>query len=762
MAWVVDHVTRWEQHRDQEFKARWDEYYRLWRGIWSPEDRTRESERSRLIAPALSQAVEMAVSEQEEATFGRGRWIDAADDLADPEKSDIAPMITQLIEDFELAGVPSAVSEAYLNGALYGTGIGKVVLETEISHVPSSYTTPGLGVTAQADPKEQIVVRLHAVDPREFVIDPAAKSIEGGLGCAHTPMVPLHSVRAKQKSGVYKGEPIGPTSPAANYAREDEPSVDTATGVVRIIEYHGLVPKSYLFEETPDATDKDPDMVEAIVTIGNDSVLLRAVENPFLMQDRSFVAFPHDKVPNRFWGRGICEKGYNPQKQLDAELRARVDALSFSVHPMMGVDASRLPRGTKFEVKPGRSILTTGDPREILHPIQFPSPDTQTYRQTAEMERMVQMGTGSMDSASPVGVSPRNATASGMSMMTAGALKRSKRTMQNIERYFLRPMVEKALWRYMQFAPERYPVKDYRFVVRSTLGIMAREVEQQQMTNLLQTTPPDSPAYWLIIKAIFENSSVGIRDELIGLMDQMLQQAMEPKEPEPDPNAAVLAARVQLETQIHQDKMMVEVERLKLEARKLENQEQLLLIQHLQAKAEFQEAEAERMRTFSESMLNEAKAKATEVDSALEVRRLEVETALKLSEQRYTRIRDTLAGFDKIFDQVTSAREGVFDTRAALSAQQREASEENRRAISDLSRQIAALALRKPPQDVDLSPVVSRLDALEGSLKSTPPAPEPKRAKTRIERDEQGKVVTVNGQPVERDDNGLIIGLDGE
>ena len=117
------------------------------------------------------------------------------------------------------------------------------------------------------------------------------------------------------------------------------------------------------------------------------------------MGDRPFVAFQLDRVPNKFWGRGVAEKGYNPQKALDAELRARIDALALTTHPMMGVDATRLPRGVKFEVKAGKTILTNGDPRTTLFPLNFGTLAQSTFTEAAELERMVQMGTGAMDSA---------------------------------------------------------------------------------------------------------------------------------------------------------------------------------------------------------------------------------------------------------------------------------------------------------------------------------------------------------------------------
>ena len=51
------------------------------------EDKTRQTERSKIISPALQQAVESSVAELEEATFGRGKWFDIEDDVSGPTRS---------------------------------------------------------------------------------------------------------------------------------------------------------------------------------------------------------------------------------------------------------------------------------------------------------------------------------------------------------------------------------------------------------------------------------------------------------------------------------------------------------------------------------------------------------------------------------------------------------------------------------------------------------------------------------------------------
>ena len=68
--WVITKCEDWRDNYESNYSERFDEYYRLWRGIWDSSDSNRQSERSRIIAPALQQAVESNVAELEEATFG--------------------------------------------------------------------------------------------------------------------------------------------------------------------------------------------------------------------------------------------------------------------------------------------------------------------------------------------------------------------------------------------------------------------------------------------------------------------------------------------------------------------------------------------------------------------------------------------------------------------------------------------------------------------------------------------------------------------
>jgi hypothetical protein len=505
-------VQRGRQVRDQKYKKRWEEYTRLWRGFWTEDDKNQNSERSKIISPALQQAIEMSSAEIEEALFSRTAWIDIDDDIADQEKDDAIAYRDQLLEDFDLAGVEDAIAKAVLLGAIYGTGIAKInVILKEFREFYDG--------TAVAD--ERVLVTVDAIRPDEFVIDPAATSVDEALYCAHELIKPLHTIKARQKSGAYKPGDLG----AYTGSIKGDPSgtgrdatVNPQDDGVLITEFYGKVPGRYL-------SKGGEGLVEAIVVVANETTILRAVASPFSMKDRPIVAFQYDTVPGEFWGRGVAEKGYNPQKALDSEIRARIDALALITAPMLGADITRMPRNPDMRVRPGKFFFTRGRPTEIIERVGFDAAGLAlTFQQSGDMERMVQMGTGSMDSASPLSTNRRNETMGGMSMLNAGFLKRSKRTMKNIERQFLDPLIRRTLWRYMQFDPERYP-HDMMFRIKTAMGIMAKEVEQGQLTQMLGFVPPESPAHTLLLKAIFDNTASAEKDEIKKAMDAMMAPA---------------------------------------------------------------------------------------------------------------------------------------------------------------------------------------------------------------------------------------------
>jgi len=548
--WVLSRCNKWRDHYESNYSARHEEFMRIYRGIWAPEDVMRDSERSKLIAPATAQAVESCVAEVEEATFGRGKLFDIKDDMNDQEPADIAYLKRKLHEDFAAARIRSSVAEVLVNAAVFGTGIGEVVVEEMKEYKPA--TRPLMEGDMQEVGVNEVyrpIVKINPVQPRNFLIDPNATCVNSAMGCAIDEYVSRHVVEELQESGVYRDD-VYVGSAAADEEIEPDPEIDSRpTDRVRLLKYYGKVPRDLLLSEgvSEDEIAEQGAYVEAVIVIANEGELLKAIPSPYMCQDRPIVAFQWDIVPSVFWGRGVCEKAYMSQKALDAELRARIDALALTTHPMMAVDATRIPRGHKLEVRPGRMLLTNGAPSDSIMPFKFGQLDQVTFAQGAQLQQMVSQATGASEA--NAGMVQNDVTAAGMSMTQGAIVKRQKRTLVNFQENFLIPFVRKAAHRYMQFDPENYPVRDYQFVAFSSLGAMAREYEVAQLAQILQMVPPESPAHGAVIKGIIDHLNVTNRDELIAAIEAGAQpnpEAQQMAMAQQQAQMAVLQGQVQL------------------------------------------------------------------------------------------------------------------------------------------------------------------------------------------------------------------------
>ena len=587
-AFVVDHCDRWRDYRNTNYLDSWLEYERIFRGEWAAEDKVRDSERSRIVTPATQQAVETRHAEIMEAIFGQGEFFDITDDIRDVNGNplDVSILRAQLMEDFKQDKIRKAIDQIELMAEIYGTGIGEIIVKTEKIFEPATQAIPGqpgqaaIGVVE----KNRVAVKLMPVNPKNFLFDPNGTSIDDCMGVAIEKYVSIHKVVEGIEKGIYRKVNITPTYEDSDLEPTQEPSQYQDEKVL-LLTYYGLVPREYLTSEDTDVVELFPDdsaaedytdMVEAIVVIANGGMLLKAEENPYMMKDRPVLSYQDDTVPNRLLGRGTVEKSYNMQKAIDAQVRSHLDSLALTTAPMMGLDATRLPRGARFEVKPGKAFMVNGNPAEIMYPFKFGQSSPENLATAKDFERMLLQATGTLDSQGMVSQAARDGA--GMSMAVATIIKKYKRTLVNFQEDFLIPFIQKAAFRYMQFDPERYPSVDMKFIPTATLGIIAREYEQQQFIGLLQTLGPNTPVLPLILKGILNNSSLTNRHELMAALDQMSQ---------PDPQAQQMEmAKQQLALQAAQAQIAVnttQAEQNRAEAAKLMTEAQLMP-QEVQAK----------------------------------------------------------------------------------------------------------------------------------------------------------------------------------
>jgi len=528
LSFIVSHTDKWREYRDQNYMDDWLKYERVWRGVWEAEDKQRQSERSRVISPATQQAIETRHAEIMEAIFGNGEYFDIKDDVEDTSGPiDVQKMKERLQEDFAQDKIRKSIDSITLMGELYGTGIGEIVVGSEKQYKPMQVPIDQKQVAYGVGEKDRICVKLNPINPKNFLFDPNGTSIDDCMGVAIEKYVSIHKIAAGIAEGKYRNvdidsmytdDSLEPTKESKNF--EDDK--------VKLLTYYGLVPREYLsteeFAEIEGAesnTEDYSDMVEAIIVIANDGTLLKAEESPYMMKDRPVISYQADTVPNRLPGRGTAEKAMNMQSAVDGSMRSHMDSLALTSAPMVAIDATRWPRGAKFEVKPGKALLTNGAPSEIVSPFKFGSTDGQAMTTSKEFERMLLMATGTIDSNGTVSAVARDGQS--MDMATATMIKKYKRTLINFQEDFLMPFIYKATWRYMQFDPERYPSSDVKFIPTATLGIIAREYEQKQLAFLMQTLGAQSPLTPILMTGILQNSSLSSKAKMLAQLEQMNQ-----------------------------------------------------------------------------------------------------------------------------------------------------------------------------------------------------------------------------------------------
>jgi hypothetical protein len=528
------------------------------------------------------------------------------------------------MEDFKRDKIRKSIDAIELMAEIYGTGIGEIVVKTEKQFVPSTQAIPGqmgqaaIGVVE----KDRISVKISPVNPKNFLFDPNGTSVDDCMGVAIEKYISIHKIVEGIERGIYRKVDITPTYEDTDLEPTQEVSQYQDEKVL-LLTYYGLVPREYLenLEENKNIVDLFPessaaeeysDMVEAIVVIANDGQLLKAEANPYMMKDRPVLTYQDDTVPNRLLGRGTVEKAFNMQKAIDAQIRSHLDSLALTTSPMIAMDATRLPRGAKFEVKPGKAILTNGAPSEILYPFKFGQTDGNNLSTAKDFERMLLQSTGTLDSQGMVSAGARDMGQGGMSMAVATIIKKYKRTLVNFQEDFLIPFIQKAAFRYMQFDPERYPSVDMTFIPTATLGIIAREHEQQMFIGLLQTLGPNTPVLPLILKGVLANSSLTNRYELMEQLDKMSQ---------PNPQAEQMQKiQQQLDMQAKQAQIAVnttQAEQNRAEAQKLSIEAQLMP----------QEVQAKNMAAMTKNLPNEDDAGSKEFDKRVKIAELMLKEA---------------------------------------------------------------------------------------------------------------------------------------
>ena len=215
IGFVVEHCDRWRDYRNVNFLPQWEEYERIFRGEWAVEDKTRDSERSRIVTPMTQQAVETRHAEIMEAIFGSGEYFDIKDDIQDVNGNpmDVEMIKLQMMEDLKKDKFRKYVDQIELLAAIYGTGIAEITTTMEKEYIPATQAIPGMAGQAAIGVQEveRVSVKPIPVNPKNFLWDPNGTTVDDCMGVAIEKYVSIHKVVANIEKGVYRKVNIVPS-----------------------------------------------------------------------------------------------------------------------------------------------------------------------------------------------------------------------------------------------------------------------------------------------------------------------------------------------------------------------------------------------------------------------------------------------------------------------------------------------------------------------------------------------------------------------
>ena len=586
-------------------KSLWEEIERYWKTEFREEMRTRGSERAKLITPTTQYAVDTAAAELDAAVGDVGFFdLDPLVGGTLPPKEwneqygavfdQIREGIGQDLMDTRSRG---EISKAIFYGALLGAGVLKVVSDEKITKVMVPNDT-GDGV--ESEERRETVTTLRAVNPHCFYPQPGAESIEDAEYVVEKLSVGEHIIRSRIRDGIYNDVRIP--------ARDDNSPQPT------VYEYHGLVPLSLLQSAIVKASAGDdalrellavdqPDagvMVEAVVIwMDGTNEPLWAGETPYVDGEKSYRVFGYDTSGGGIFGRGIGHKVLQVQKAQDGNIRAKLDALAYAIHPMIGINSTSLVSRRRMKVGPGKQFLFNGRPSEAVSVFSLGDVPQSAFLASQELAQMAEASSGLQNFQ---GANVDYQSGAGLDVLGQAAINRGRKILENLTD-FLTQVLRLFVWRSVQFNPDKYPpvFEDVRVVV--VTKSLTRRSEMAQIGNMLKTVPDSSPAYWRMLIKFFELSDIPDKLEIIRDLEELAAMVLNPKPPQPSIQEQVLLRQIELEERRAEVSLRLQAERVRAEL--------------VRAAAALERIDTEEVRNKATAILNIARAEAQELGSQL-------------------------------------------------------------------------------------------------------------------------------------------------
>lgn len=399
---------------------------------------------------------------------------------------------------------------------------------------------------------DEIVPLIDRVSLWEYYVDANASSAQDSIGEIHfSRMLP-----AKFKQFAYQGgydrEAVIEAAKRINANDDDNNKyvqmADNYTGEhgvkdekISVLEYWGLVPVQMLKDagvECPADVD-DEDSIEALVVLAGDGIVIKACVNP--LGRRPFYVCPFKERPGQIYGVGVAEAMRDSQKMINSAARLLIDNKALSGNGMVAVNLDRIntKRTKDLEVYSGKTWYVKGNfaPHDAISSVQFPDV-TMGLRELIEMfERFADEETGIPKYTHGEQGSFLNKTATGMSMLMTQANVNLKTVIENIDDYWIEPIVE-AMGDFLNTVMGAGASIPLKYKATGADSMIAKEIKMENYMKFLQVTANPQDAIFMdrikLMKAIarlLETDDVMRTDEEIKkIMAEMSNRSSMPSD----------------------------------------------------------------------------------------------------------------------------------------------------------------------------------------------------------------------------------------
>lgn len=469
-------------------------------------------------------------------------------------------MKKRLKDHFKKISLKKKMDIGILEMAIFGAAVLKGPIP-DIRRIPrvSLRSIAGMPVN-EIDPEinpyemgfaEEIVPDIDRVSIWEYYVDANARSAQDSIGeIQFKRMLPADFRRLAYQGG-YVAAAVEEAARRGAVNNENDKTYillgDNYTGTqgekdkrVPILEYWGLVPVKMLREagvQVPEEAHEE-DSLESLVMLAADGLVIKACVNP--LGRRPFYVCPFKEKPGQIYGTGPAEMMRDSQKMINSAARLLIDNKALSGNGMVGVNLDRIntKRTKNLDIYPGKTWYVKGNfsPREAVDAVSFPDV-TMGLRELIEMfERFADEETGIPKYTMGMQSDFLNKTATGMSMLMTQANINLKTVIENIDDYWIEPIVEAFGQWFQAFGDDQLLRLPLKYTATGTDSMIAKEIKMENYMRFLQITSSPQDAIFMdrvkLMKAIarlLETEDVmRAEEEIAQIMKTMSQQATAP------------------------------------------------------------------------------------------------------------------------------------------------------------------------------------------------------------------------------------------